>query len=836
MSAAGVLIAILLFFAPPGKKTAPEKGGTPAAPPHVEKLNIEKAGTGDAPELTLTGNFIISPQHFPDDGDASLAVWPPSQQSIGATSVSYRKEGTNFRVIVPYEYPAQATRVTLTLKIRDDEEREHIWRATTALPASPGAANPGNAGAQDGVHQPTPDANHAQKTPDKSTGSSNTQQQPQTPPAQPASSPAGGSWLDTATPFIALAAFVIGIALCFYLFWERGKDRRSNDAEYVTMHNRIEGLSGQVTELRRSIDSPPPQGSPSEAGANPNSEESAANADQRVNLLGSESELNSLLGFLRRGNEVGKKSTRSAGRALNVPPETALAAAANYWIDTGGREFTQISAFVAQAGLTARIYTHSDVGKALQDVSGASYTFEPSEDGGWLWQDIAGSTDAFAVPFDARLFHAGLAPELLNHLFEGMQKYPDGFRFRRIYRACRLRRSSSALNTYQLLEKGQLWLNGKPEPEAPEPPSFQSLPEGERIRRRAGAPASASLAQLLQAFLTRLAEAPGHSEPQNSAPQREVAGLAASLQDLTSKLTGVQRKFEEQTGILEDQKRSISAIQSAVWDLEGAISELKTAVAARVEPAQPQVDIAEIQRLSGEMDELKDVVSKIWDELKALRPPSSSRPVAAERPRPTASPKPAVAAAPEPPRAAAPPADSSVAAVDLPSSSCESLRIPTGWKKIANDAVIADKPGTQLNDAYRARVLRFKNELQKNDPGIEVRVVHLDLQSDGSFAVHDTKETEGGMVDCMGCSSAPASQLAVAWSQKGCSDLGIAIPPGRLDPSTYSGGYPKLIKSMPEEKFSIRSIQTPACLTRIGSASDGLYSVGSPMLVNTTPV
>jgi hypothetical protein len=159
--------------------------------------------------------------------------------------------------------------------------------------------------------------------------------------------------------------------------------------------------------------------------------------------------------------------------------------------------------------------------------------------------------------------------------------------------------------------------------------------------------------------------------------------------------------------------------------------------------------------------------------------------------------------------------------------------MPADWAKIANDTVIADKPGSSVNDAYRARVLRFKNELERNDPGINVRVVHLDLHGD-SFAVHDTKELEDGVIDCEGCSSAPASQLAVAWSQKGSSELSIAIPPGRLDPSTYSGGYSKLIKGIQLEKVSsIRAIQKPACLTRSGPAADGLYSVSSQMLVET---
>lgn len=101
--------------------------------------------------------------------------------------------------------------------------------------------------------------------------------------------------------------------------------------------------------------------------------------------------------------------------------------------------------------------------------STATYPFEATESPEWLWAELGGG-EALALPLDAERFDAGPLLELLQRLFEGLERMPAGTpRFVRAERACRLRQDASSPGRYSRVEKGRLVLEGGSLPPARAP-------------------------------------------------------------------------------------------------------------------------------------------------------------------------------------------------------------------------------------------------------------------------------------------------------------------------------------------------------------------------------
>lgn len=181
--------------------------------------------------------------------------------------------------------------------------------------------------------------------------------------------------------------------------------------------------------------------------------------------------------------EIHLESNKTSARReiAKKPPEisweeAALLATVNRWWEDEQLDRSSLQVLLGRIGLPARFYAMKDIAQTLVRFD-CFFTFEESGDqGGWLWFQQPGGSEALVVPADPMFFSTGPVMTLVKRMFEGFDTVPARVRFVRAYRACRLRVVPGENVKYTLVALGNLRLHGSSiSSNIPAPLSYEAL-------------------------------------------------------------------------------------------------------------------------------------------------------------------------------------------------------------------------------------------------------------------------------------------------------------------------------------------------------------------------
>jgi len=512
--------------------------------------------------------------------------------------------------------------------------------------------------------------------------------------------------------------------------------------------------------------------------------------------LGSDEDWENLL----RRLQIERKTPPAVQKFGLERQESRVAAVVNRWLSTGGHEIRELLRLAEGLGLQAALASHKDVDRVFGELTNFEYPFECMDDGPWLWAPIAGTNDVFAAPADAAFFGMGSAPALLNRLFDGMKNAPQGFRFQTIYKPCRLRRVGGQSSSYTLVTKGLLQLEGLAAPNATRPEGYESLiPSTSRKT-----PLLPSEPSVLTAMSAWVANASAASESLS----KDYADVVAALMELQQRMDRNDSRFDD----------LLQAINQQIESLERSVRRRTTVLGrdSNITAAQP--------------DSLRnDGQEKPPSAPPPVVTPESASETSGKGDRPVSS-----------PAAQAPASRMSSPSENVTSTSPKvTNRLSKGWQDALVDA--ANQPDSEPGMVevpkpalYVQRVGNAARALRRLDSGLQVAVVHLKLQGDERFEIHETDagfENNAELV-CTSCNTGLTGQLAwqlgVCVGENGASDISILFPLGSLYKGHYSSGYSSLIDSLPSSSFSIGRVDHPADL-HLADKSARVYVVTRKM-------
>jgi hypothetical protein len=496
------------------------------------------------------------------------------------------------------------------------------------------------------------------------------------------------------------------------------------------------------------------------------------------------------------------------GTAVPPPadPEQSLLAVVDYWLELRSRDRAELVRMAEKIGLRTQLYAHRNLTRLFSDITRFVYEFEPSErDGGWLWVAGSDGEEFLAVPTDAAFFQVGKAPDVLDRLFEGMQRASDVFQFRRIFRPCHLRRSPDG-SGYILVKKGCLQLEGDPAPSVPLPPAYNDL---------------------LASITAQCAAASG-GQPLAETLRTALLGLSESLQRAQADIDDLRQQLAQS----QKQNGKLAEIEAALAALRPKLEEILTRAAPAPAPSaageslvvralRHQVD-ARIGALEAELLKLRDRLNEVAAKLKEEAPQEGegrpSKP--GEKAVPTSGGEPASGEAAgagqvEPAvEGREPTAPAGMAA--------ESGKLPEAWREALRTAALRYGSAARSEQVSKAHFLRRLIGLTQvlsdaADPAASpVRIVHLRVQGE-EFEIHDTELIPGNSEEllCKRCQVPHCFQLAVCAGTAGDEAVSLLYPLGVLVPSNYPAGYINLVEGLPGTLFLIGDVLQPARLAEL---------------------
>ena len=513
-------------------------------------------------------------------------------------------------------------------------------------------------------------------------------------------------------------------------------------------------------------------------------------------------------------------------------PEQLLLAAVNYWLTSHSRDRAELVRLSEAIGLGVQLYAHKNLTRLFSDITRFVYEFEPSErDGGWLWVAGSDSEEFLAVPSDAAFFQVGKAPDLLDRLFHGMQRAGDVFQFRRIYRACRLRRSPDG-SGYKLAEKGCLQLEGDAAPNLPMPPAYHDL-RARGIDRGATPAAGQPLADTLRTAFLQFTER----------LQRAQAGI----DDMRQQLAEAQKQNAAQAG-------KLSEVEEEMASLRPELDELSTRSGVPLAPSAT-VDSLAMRALRDQMDARLGAVERNVVDLMMRLDEFIAKPKTERRTGGKRLAEPAEEAVP----AGGKPASGATAGSSQVGGGSEGLSVATGspvlsaesadllpsmrrtvglgkfpeaWRDALHAAAGQSGAPSGSELVSKALFLLRLTELAQAlsnlpDPTASpVSIAHLRVQGE-AFEIHDTDAIPQNLEErmCRRCQVPHCFQLVVCAGASGDGEVGLLYPLGVLVPSNYPAGYTNLVEGCPAIPFLISDIRQPARLARIGKDVRAVYQV-----------
>jgi hypothetical protein len=253
--------------------------------------------------------------------------------------------------------------------------------------------------------------------------------------------------------FVVLLAGGLGLAVTLWLAFSREVSRL--DGRNRSMESRFESewaiLRSQIASLSLSI---PP----------------VASDRQPYNQVVAPGDMDRRIGRLEHLLEGWDKLIPSTSANLRSPSpriptssllsreETALVAVVNRWWSSHKPDRAEIEHLAAAVHLSVFWYAIRDIETSLQSISwNGPYRFSPSDkDGGWLFSQIEGTNDVFALPADPAYFQTASIRSLVTRMFDldGDSRSPMS-RSGMVLRACRFRRVAHE-DQYVVVSRGTL--------------------------------------------------------------------------------------------------------------------------------------------------------------------------------------------------------------------------------------------------------------------------------------------------------------------------------------------------------------------------------------------
>jgi len=481
------------------------------------------------------------------------------------------------------------------------------------------------------------------------------------------------------------------------------------------------------------------------------------------------------------------------------------AAVVNRWLSGVGRDRQELLGLARELGLGARLASHKDLTRVFQDLTTFEYPFEETEDGPWLWVPVPGSAEFWAVPADAAFFGMGAAPTLLDRLFDGMKNASGGFRFRLIYKPCRLRPVAGRPSLYALVEKGALQLDGAPQPDTARPPDYDSLVRGVKpqsvsfLGGRSVGRVLADWVNTISAQVTEQSRAVAHLQAtigqleqgarqvsRNDPRPPAVSISGVRTEDLTRALDLLERRMDQK---LEDITKRQSLV-SKVAELSRTTDQKDSTSGARTEPGMSKSKAGNLATTSTEASERISLNEK---------------------------------------------------ALPLTNASAATSRgtavMPEGWQGAIEKAARQPDSEPEVTEVpreglYIQRVMNAAKTLSALDSEARVSVVHLKKHPvDETFEIHETEPSTVNTIElrCKSCNTPQTWQLAVCVGPIGFRGVSVILPQGHFGKGNYASGYVALIDDLSSSSFSIRRIDQPARLELL-DAKSGVYTVKRRMV------
>jgi hypothetical protein len=798
----------------------------------VASLAICWGQASDKLDIRDTGDRLIvraelSAKYWPDGrGTATLdfETTPSDPTIITRSEVPYEIRGHRLTAAIPYRKPAlQPVRISIRLSNVNDTNgpNKKPFIGSITVKPQPSSAAPSKAPPPSRLPAATSSVVPSVATPQKP-GVEKADQgaMAETPGSEPSSKSDAGASSDTepkkgaeGSPIPGWLTYAnsaaLGIALLsglVYLVWRKMRAvdplqefyagrvypelmQLKNSIEQVkaTSQDAIRQASTVVQGARAALDGPD--------GIAARIEGVRREADQLVRrsletTLGPTGDIEQLISLLRDQTKEAREVPAFGAVPLMNREGTGAAAVVNRWLSGGGRDRQELLGLARELGLGARLASHKDLTRVFQDLTTFEYPFEQTEDGPWLWVPVPGSAEFWAVPADAAFFGMGAAPTLLDRLFDGMKNASAGFRFRLIYKPCRLRPVGGRPNLYSLVEKGALQLEGSPQPDTARPPDYDSLLRGvkpQSISFRGGRSVGRLLADWVTTISSQVAE-------QSNA----VAQLPATIRQLEQGARQATRNDPRPPAISvsgvkpEDLTRTLEALERRIGERLDGITKQQQALASKV---------AELGRTT-------DQKSKAGDSATIETPERNSQ------------------------NEKALPLTNAVAATGRGSGV-----MPNGWQGAIEKAARQPDSEPEVTEVprealYVQRVMNAAKTLSGLDSETRVSVVHLKKHPvDETFEIHETEPTtvKTSELRCRSCNTPQTWQLAVCVGPRGFGDVSVIFPQGHFGKGNYASGYVALIDDLPSSSFSIGRIEQPARLELL-DAKSGVYTVKRRMV------
>jgi len=507
----------------------------------------------------------------------------------------------------------------------------------------------------------------------------------------------------------------------------------------------------------------------------------------------------------------------ASSQAFQPEPVKALTDLINRWWEDGSDRDSLVG--LIRQDPSIKSYRPSNIQDSLKSTTNRTFLFQPS--GGPVeWLGRVQQSDLFLVPGDPKFFQTGDSLKFLGVLFEGLGSSLSNIRFRRVVKACRLKKEAGSPDRYRVIDRGILELEGQTPSKAPAWAGVtQPVPVAQPI-----------LPQQDLAGIVQLA-----------VRQAVPNGLQTQIQDLT-----------QQIRILtESGSKSKSGSQNTNVDFAaaiGAVSQDLSLLGQRINA---------IEKLAHNVESLRESLTRIEGELRNIssRPPLPA-PIAAASPLPPSSKPLGRSLRPEDqleeirkgvkdasPAAVSPVYSQPPAPFDS-SNAPEQLwtRLQKWWPKALQGRIPDGYSAMEPSAVYLWRLDELKNALATamRGRGWQIDMVHIKVPDkspagEQTLQIHEPISREERRVVCR---CAPASsftdsllfQFALRIREAQAQDIAVVPAPGlRLTGSTE--GYARLAGGMlPESGTSLMEILRPAILRQ--SDADDLYTVTFSLQAN----
>ena len=471
-----------------------------------------------------------------------------------------------------------------------------------------------------------------------------------------------------------------------------------------------------------------------------------------------------------------------------------LTAVVNRYLASNTQSTQELMSLADNIGLKVRLAGHGDLDRVFQDGTTFEYPFNFAGERPWIFARIGQTDEYWAAPFDHSFFRMGVAPVLLNRLFEGTKDLSAGVRFFRLYRPCRLRRVMGKTDLYLAVEKGLLQFQGASAPNEPLPREYELFPVKQVSRAGAEQPV-----------------------------------LSTMLKDWQNEISGRIEAGSRETQALKEELEKLAANARSQGDAGNEIRQLRNELKNQIR------------------DKINDLEFRLTEKLESLRAAmvanqSFQAPSPAEVPKPAiASVEPQVlpapaAAAPIPQKQAQPSFMEPPLAASSPAAVPQDGRLSANWQEAWKDAAKSSdiEPGNREVPKPGIYVLRLKalsKAISAVSPEIPVSVTHLKYDAGkDKFEIHVIDSNlDGADVCCPVCGVRQSWQLAVCIGHAGQGDVSILYPWGQFGKGNYAPAYSALIEDLSGAAFFIAEIKRPAELQLLDARS-ATYAVKRKLL------